>query len=88
MKTAIVTSDSSERHLTGDGHPEQPKRVESITNILKQKQKKTIKKPLKLTLDKDLQYLIKEELLKSRDIFQNIGMMNQKNIILILLKCL
>ena len=33
----------------------------------------TSKEPLKLTLDKDLQYLIKEELLKSKDIFQNIG---------------
>ena len=31
------------------------------------------KNPLKLTLDKDIQYLIKEELLKSKDIFQNIG---------------
>ncbi len=33
----------------------------------------TTKEPLKLTLNKDLQYLIKEELSKSRDIFQNIG---------------
>ena len=33
----------------------------------------TSKEPLKLTLDKDLQYLIKEELLKSQDIFQNVG---------------
>ena len=33
----------------------------------------TTKEPLKLTLDKDLQYLIKEELLKSQDIFQNVG---------------
>ncbi len=33
----------------------------------------TTKQPLKLTLDKDLQYLIKEELSKSKDIFQNIG---------------
>ena len=33
----------------------------------------TSKEPLKLTLDKDLQYLIKEELLKSKVIFQNIG---------------
>ncbi len=33
----------------------------------------TTKKPLRLTLDKDLQYLIKEELSKSKDIFQNIG---------------
>jgi len=29
--------------------------------------------PLMLTLDTDLQYLIREELLKSKDIFQNIG---------------
>ena len=33
----------------------------------------TAKDPLKLTLDKNLQYLIKEELLKSNDIFKNIG---------------
>ena len=33
----------------------------------------TAKEPLKLTLDTDLQYLIKEELSKSKDIFQNIG---------------
>ena len=31
------------------------------------------RKPLILTLDTDLQYLIREELLKSKDIFQNIG---------------
>ncbi|MFL2886874.1 MAG: peptidoglycan D,D-transpeptidase FtsI family protein [Candidatus Pelagibacter sp.] len=33
----------------------------------------TSKNPLMLTLDTDLQYLIREELLKSKDIFQNIG---------------
>ena len=33
----------------------------------------TSNEPLKLTLDKDLQYLIKQELSKSKDIFQNIG---------------
>ncbi len=33
----------------------------------------TSKEPLKLTLNKDLQFLIKEELSKSKDIFQNIG---------------
>ena len=33
----------------------------------------TAKEPLKLTLDTDLQYLIKDELSKSKDIFQNIG---------------
>jgi len=33
----------------------------------------TSRNPLVLTLDTDLQYLIREELLKSKDIFQNIG---------------
>ena len=33
----------------------------------------TSKKPLKLTLDKDLQYLIKQELSNAKDIFQNVG---------------
>ena len=33
----------------------------------------TSRDPLILTLDTDLQYLIREELLKSKDIFQNIG---------------
>ena len=33
----------------------------------------TSRNPLMLTLDTDLQYLIREELLKSKDIFQNIG---------------
>ena len=35
MKTAIISSDSSINHLTGDGHPEQPKRVIAITEKLK-----------------------------------------------------
>ena len=33
----------------------------------------TSRNPLVLTLDTDLQYLIREELLKSKDIFQNVG---------------
>ena len=33
----------------------------------------TSKKPLQLTLDTDIQYLIRQELLKSEDIFENIG---------------
>ncbi len=37
MKTAIISSDSSEKHFTGDGHPEQPKRVLSIKNKLKKR---------------------------------------------------
>ena len=36
MKTAIITSDSSKDHLTGIGHPEQPDRVSSVINKLKQ----------------------------------------------------
>ena len=34
---------------------------------------RTSKNPLKLTLDTDIQYLIREELIKSKNIFQNIG---------------
>ena len=34
---------------------------------------RTTKSPLRLTLDMDLQYLIREELFKSKKIFQNIG---------------
>ena len=35
MKTAIISSKTSVNHLTGDGHPEQPKRVTVITERLK-----------------------------------------------------
>ncbi len=35
MKTAIISSKTSINHLTGDGHPEQPKRVTAITERLK-----------------------------------------------------
>ena len=45
MKTAIITSDSSEKHLTGDGHPEQPKRIISIVNKLKKKEQLIWQKP-------------------------------------------
>ena len=37
MNTAIITSDSSEDHITGDGHPEQPKRVSAIINKLRKR---------------------------------------------------
>ena len=37
MKTAIINSESSEKHITGDGHPEQPKRVKSILTKLKKR---------------------------------------------------
>tara|TARA_B100000575_G_scaffold178472_1_gene143110 strand:- start:134 stop:355 length:222 start_codon:yes stop_codon:yes gene_type:complete len=35
VKTAIISSKTSVNHLTGDGHPEQPKRVTAITESLK-----------------------------------------------------
>ena len=34
MKTAIINSNSFEKHITGDGHPEQPKRILSIKKRL------------------------------------------------------
>ena len=37
MSTAIVTSDTSEDHITGDGHPEQPKRVSAVVRRLKKR---------------------------------------------------
>ena len=33
MKTAIIHSDSYEKHMTGDGHPEQPKREIAIKKM-------------------------------------------------------
>jgi len=36
VKTAIITSNSSINHLTGTGHPEQPDRVTSVIDKLKQ----------------------------------------------------
>ena len=35
MKTAVISSKTSVKHLTGDGHPEQPKRITAITEKLK-----------------------------------------------------
>ena len=37
MKTAIINSESYEKHNTGDGHPEQPKRVVAIKEELKKR---------------------------------------------------
>ncbi len=37
MKTAIIHSDSYEKHGTGDGHPEQPKRVIAIKEKLQKR---------------------------------------------------
>ena len=48
MKTVIITSDTSEKHLTGDGHPEQPKRVKSIIETLKKKKDLIWDKPTKV----------------------------------------
>ena len=35
MKTAIITSDTSINHLTGNGHPEKPDRVTAVIEKLK-----------------------------------------------------
>ena len=45
MKTAIINSDNYEKHITGDGHPEQPKRVIAIKNQLKVRKDLIWKKP-------------------------------------------
>ncbi len=45
MKTAIISSETSDKHITGDGHPEQPKRVISIKNKLKIRKDLIWKKP-------------------------------------------
>ncbi len=66
MKTAIISSDSFEHHITGDGHPEQPKRVSSIKKKLKEKKDLIWQKPdrvpnniLELTHSKDYLNMIK-----------------------------
>ena len=37
MNTAIINSDSYEKHDTGNGHPEQPKRIVVIKEKLKKR---------------------------------------------------
>ena len=46
MKTAIINSESYEKHFTGDGHPEQPKRVTVITERLKKNKNLIWDKPI------------------------------------------
>ena len=67
MKLGIITSDSSEKHLTGDGHPEQPKRISSIIKTLKkrndliwEKPKTVPEKILELTHSKNYLNIIKK----------------------------
>ena len=48
MKTAIINSDSYEKHNTGDGHPEQPKRVIAIKEKLKKRKDLIWDKPSKV----------------------------------------
>ena len=45
MKTAIIHSESYEKHYTGDGHPEQPKRVIAIKEKLKKRKDLIWEKP-------------------------------------------
>ena len=52
MKTAIISSKTSINHLTGDGHPEQPKRVIAITEKLKKNKNLIWDKPV--TFDQNI----------------------------------
>ena len=45
MNTAIINSDSYEQHDTGNGHPEQPKRVIAIKEKLKKRSDLIWEKP-------------------------------------------
>ena len=67
MKTAIISSKTSVNHLTGDGHPEQPKRVTAITERLKKNKNLIWDKPtsfdhniLKKTHDEDYVSMVKK----------------------------
>ena len=51
MKTAIISSDSYEKHNTGDGHPEQPKRVIAIKEKLKKRKDLIWDKPVNVPED-------------------------------------
>ena len=67
MKTAIISSKTSVNHLTGDGHPEQPKRVTVITERLKKNKNLIWDKPtafdytiLKKAHDEDYVSMVKK----------------------------
>tara|TARA_B100001996_G_scaffold381908_1_gene372382 strand:- start:427 stop:1350 length:924 start_codon:yes stop_codon:yes gene_type:complete len=47
VKTAIITSNTSSNHLTGNGHPENPDRVTAVINKLKQNKNLIWKKSIK-----------------------------------------
>ena len=51
MSTAIITSDTSINHLTGNGHPERPERVIAITEKLKIRNDLIWDKPKKFDLN-------------------------------------
>ena len=51
MSTAIITSDTSINHLTGNGHPERPERVVAIIEKLKKRKNLIWDKPKKFDLD-------------------------------------
>jgi len=51
LSTAIITSDTSINHLTGNGHPERPERVVAIIEKLKKRKKLIWDKPKKFDLD-------------------------------------
>ena len=51
MSTAIITSDTSINHLTGNGHPERPERVIAITEKLNIRNDLIWDKPKKFDLN-------------------------------------
>ena len=51
MSTAIITSDTSINHLTGNGHPERPERVVAIIEKLKKRKELIWDRPKKFDLD-------------------------------------
>ena len=63
MKTAIISSKTSTNHLTGDGHPEQPKRVTAITERLKKNKSLIWDKPT--SFDQNILKKVKTTIIES-----------------------
>jgi len=64
MKTAIINSESYEKHNTGDGHPEQPKRVIAIKEKLKKRKDLIWDKPDNVPEKIEKQFKIETERIK------------------------
>ncbi len=76
MKTAVITSNASITHLTGNGHPEQPDRVTVVIDNLKKNKRLLWDKPsnvnekyLHITHSKDYIFDVKEKFPKKGLVF-------------------